>query len=63
VWQSNLKRKHDDDYQDNFNTELFQKWFDNLSAVLASKYGPCNIHLDGASYHNNQINAAPNSRA
>jgi hypothetical protein len=25
IWQSNLKRKYDDDYHGNFNTELFEK--------------------------------------
>ncbi|EEY54213.1 uncharacterized protein PITG_07811 [Phytophthora infestans T30-4] len=40
VWQSNLKRKHDDDYIGNFNTEQFEKWFANMSAILASKYEP-----------------------
>ncbi|EEY69911.1 uncharacterized protein PITG_06436 [Phytophthora infestans T30-4] len=61
VWQSSLKRKNDDDYHGNFNTEQFEKWFTNLSAILASKYGPCNIHVDGASYHKRQTNPTPNS--
>jgi hypothetical protein len=62
IWQSNLKQKHDDDYHGNFNTELFEKWFENLSADLAAKYGPCNIHMDGASYHKNQVNPAPTTK-
>ncbi|EEY66471.1 uncharacterized protein PITG_17085 [Phytophthora infestans T30-4] len=33
----NLKRKHDDDYHGDFNTEQFERWFANLSAILASK--------------------------
>ncbi|EEY63871.1 uncharacterized protein PITG_02365 [Phytophthora infestans T30-4] len=61
VWQSNLKRKNDDDYHGNFNIEQFKKWFTNLSAILASKYGPCNIHMDGASYHKRQTNPTPQS--
>ncbi|KAG2992531.1 hypothetical protein PC118_g4491 [Phytophthora cactorum] len=63
VWQSNLKRKHDDDYHGNFSTEQFERWFENLCAHLAIKYGPCNIQLDGARYHKSQTNSAPNSRA
>ncbi|KAG3141346.1 hypothetical protein PI124_g16371 [Phytophthora idaei] len=43
--------------------QQFERWFENLCAHLAIKYGPCNIQLDGASYHKSQTNSAPNSRA
>ncbi|KAG6947152.1 hypothetical protein JG687_00016294, partial [Phytophthora cactorum] len=62
IWQSNLKRKHGHDYHGNFTTELFETWFSKLCETLATKYGPCKIHHDGASYHKNQINPAPTTR-
>ncbi|POM64199.1 Hypothetical protein PHPALM_20300 [Phytophthora palmivora] len=62
IRQSNLKRKHDDDYHGNFNTEQFEKWFSELCTTLAEKYGLCNSHMDGAPYHKNQTNSAPTTR-
>ncbi|KAG2800471.1 hypothetical protein PC129_g19386 [Phytophthora cactorum] len=39
---------------------MFEKWFTNLCATLKKDYGPCNIHMDGASYHKRLTNPTPN---
>ncbi|KAG3028832.1 hypothetical protein PC129_g18744 [Phytophthora cactorum] len=52
-----------DDYHGNFNAAKFEKWFLNLCNVLKEKYGGCNIHMDGASYHKRQINKAPTMKS
>jgi hypothetical protein len=63
-WNSALKRKHteldeDADYHGNFDTEKFEHWFSILCRKLQEKHGPCNIHMDGASYHKSQTNKSP----
>ncbi|ETO61916.1 hypothetical protein F444_20144 [Phytophthora nicotianae P1976] len=62
------KRKQDEteDYQDyhgNFNSELFEAWFENLCKLLRDQYGGCNIHMDGAGYHKRLTNEMPTTRS
>src|SRR5947208_12443042 len=38
-------------YHGNFNAEIFENLFSTLCKTLYEKYGPVNIHMDGASYH------------
>ncbi|RLN97448.1 hypothetical protein BBJ28_00025575 [Nothophytophthora sp. Chile5] len=62
-WNSASKKRKsadDDDYHGNFNAELFESWFEKLCATLEVKHGPCNIHMDGASYHKRLTNPSPN---
>ncbi|KAE9195129.1 hypothetical protein PF005_g17410 [Phytophthora fragariae] len=58
------KRKGDDssDYHGNFDSEMFAKWFTNLCTTLRKDYGPCNIHMDGTSYHKRLTNHTPNKK-
>jgi hypothetical protein len=59
VWNSTLKRKQgDDDYHGNFDAAQFERWFEQLCITL-SKFGGCNIYLDGASYHKRELNPSP----
>ena len=51
----------DDDYHGNFDTDLFEKWFEKLCVTLTA-FGSCIIHMDGASYHKRQTNPAPTSK-
>lgn len=61
VWNAGLKRAHwaDDDYHGNFDAPQFERWFTDLCITLQSKYGGCNIHMDGASYHKRNLNKSP----
>ena len=63
VWNAGLKRAHwsDDDYHGNFDAPQFERWFTDLCATLKSKYGGCNIYMDGASYHKRNLNRSPTS--
>ncbi|KAF4145060.1 putative DDE superfamily endonuclease domain-containing protein [Phytophthora infestans] len=61
-WPSPYKA-NDADYHDNFNGGLFNQWLERLCAALLLVYGPCRIHLDGASPHKIQFNAPPPSNA
>ncbi|GMF57961.1 unnamed protein product [Phytophthora fragariaefolia] len=63
-WNSTLKRSHSDmeedaDYHGNFDTAKFDRWFMRLCKTLKAKHGECNIHMDGASHHKNQLNKSP----
>ncbi|KAF9931830.1 hypothetical protein FBU30_009526 [Linnemannia zychae] len=50
----------DHDYHGNFNADLFDKLFQRLCQNLtAMNLGPCNIHLDGASYHFHKLDKKP----
>ncbi|KAI8597883.1 hypothetical protein EDD21DRAFT_203388 [Dissophora ornata] len=52
----------DHDYHGNFNAELFDRLFQRICQNLeAMNLGPCNIHLDGASYHFHRDKKRPNS--
>ncbi|OWY92546.1 hypothetical protein PHMEG_00038408 [Phytophthora megakarya] len=50
VWNEFKTRKKDepDDYHGNFNSELIEKWFEELCITLRDNNGGCNIHMDGA---------------
>lgn len=51
-WNSaTKKRKCATDPTDYHDSDKFEKWFTNLCVTLKKKHGPCNIHMDGASYH------------
>lgn len=39
------------DYHGNMNTENFNKWFEGVCYTCKRLYGPCDIIMDGASYH------------
>lgn len=47
------------DYHGNFNSELFEHWFEDLCGTLDSEVGPAIIHMDGARYHKRILNPAP----
>ena len=49
------------DYHGNFNAEIFEDLFSMLCSTLHEKYGPVNIHMDGASYHKRQVESVPTS--
>ncbi|GET50012.1 hypothetical protein H257_11777 [Rhizophagus irregularis DAOM 181602=DAOM 197198] len=49
------------DYHGNFNAEIFEDLFSTLCETLHEKYGPVNIHMDGASYHKRQVENIPTS--
>ncbi|KAJ0390907.1 hypothetical protein ATCC90586_010951 [Pythium insidiosum] len=59
--EKNQMRKHwdEDDYHGNFDAPQFERWFERLCKTLKDKYGGCNIHMDGASYHKRVTNKAP----
>ncbi|POM73076.1 hypothetical protein PHPALM_10115 [Phytophthora palmivora] len=62
VWNATTKRtkdQADDDYHGNFDTKKIERWLTKLCQTLKSEHGPCNIHMDGASYHKNQTNKGP----
>ncbi|KAH9114581.1 hypothetical protein AeMF1_011351 [Aphanomyces euteiches] len=68
MWPSSRKAKRTrgvadsgDDYHGNFNSQLFEKWFRELCVTLATLYGSCNIHMDGAKYHKRNTNICPKS--
>lgn len=50
AWPAQTKVRQDD-YHGNLTGELFERYFGKLCAELASSYGTCRIHLDGAAYH------------
>ncbi|GES77743.1 hypothetical protein H257_11777 [Rhizophagus clarus] len=49
------------DYHGNFNAEIFEDLFSTLCQTLHEKYGPVNIHMDGASYHKRRVETIPSS--
>ncbi|GBC35133.2 conserved hypothetical protein [Rhizophagus irregularis DAOM 181602=DAOM 197198] len=49
------------DYHGNFNAEIFEDLFSTLCKALYEKYGPVNIHMDGASYHKRRVENIPTS--
>ncbi|CAG8709054.1 21085_t:CDS:2 [Rhizophagus irregularis] len=49
------------DYHGNFNAEIFEDLFSTLCETLHEKYGPVNIHMDGASYHKRRVENIPTS--
>ncbi|CAB4493350.1 unnamed protein product [Rhizophagus irregularis] len=49
------------DYHGNFNAEIFEDLFSTLCKALYEKYGPVNIHMDGASYHKWRVENIPTS--
>ncbi|KAJ0403468.1 hypothetical protein ATCC90586_003581 [Pythium insidiosum] len=59
VWASDKAASADTDHHGNFNTELFEQWFEKLCTTLASDYGDCNIMMDGAKYHKRDIDPTP----
>ncbi|KAG3116148.1 hypothetical protein PI124_g4436 [Phytophthora idaei] len=61
TWASHLKATADTDYHGNFTGELFETWFEELCWMLQATYGPCRIHMDGASYHKVVEDPAPTS--
>jgi hypothetical protein len=58
VWNSALTGG-EDDYHGNFDAPQFERWFTDLCIALKVKYGGCNIHMDGASYHKRVTNKSP----
>ncbi|KAJ0403396.1 hypothetical protein ATCC90586_005340 [Pythium insidiosum] len=51
------------DYNGNFNAEVFEKWFTKLCINLRDRFGPCRIHMDGASYHKRRTNPVPTGKS
>ena len=51
-----------DGYKGNFTAEKFMEWFECLCITLQKEHGPCDIKLDGASYHKNNIHKLPPKR-
>ena len=49
------------DYHGNFNAEIFESLFSTLCKTLHEKYGPVDIHMDGASYHKRRTENIPTS--
>ncbi|GBC03350.1 hypothetical protein RclHR1_05080016 [Rhizophagus clarus] len=49
------------DYHGNFNAEIFEDLFSTLCQTLHEKYGPVNIHMDGANYHKRRVETIPSS--
>ncbi|POM63235.1 hypothetical protein PHPALM_27483 [Phytophthora palmivora] len=64
-WNASKKpsKQDSDDYHGNFNSELFEKWFEELCINLDTNYGPCIIHMDGAGYHKRMTNEMPTSKS
>jgi len=58
-WQADLAPRADQDYHGNFDSPKFEKWFGELCQTLQHKYGPCNIIMDGASYHKRIVLPTP----
>ncbi|POM78552.1 Hypothetical protein PHPALM_3906 [Phytophthora palmivora] len=56
-------KQNSDDYHGNFNSELFEEWFEELCITLDTNYGPCVIHMDGAGYHKRITNEMPTSKS
>lgn len=48
-----------DDYHGNIDGERFGAWFSALCTTLKRTHGPCEIIMDGASYHKVAVNRAP----
>jgi len=50
IQNSNIAANHID-YDGNFTAEIFEDLFDKLCANIRERYGPADIHMDGARYH------------
>jgi len=51
------------DYHGNFTAEIFKDLFDKLYANIKERYGPVNIHMDGAQYYKCQVEQVPTSNS
>ncbi|OWY95257.1 hypothetical protein PHMEG_00034784 [Phytophthora megakarya] len=62
-WNSASKKRkgamEPTDCHGNFDSDTFELWFTNLCVTLPNNYGPCNIHMNGASYHKQLTNPTP----
>lgn len=66
AWRADLKPRKKKgqsadpyDYHGNFTAPKFEQWFLDLCVELHQSYGPCRVHMDGASYHKRRLNPAP----
>ncbi|KAJ8540783.1 hypothetical protein ON010_g12443 [Phytophthora cinnamomi] len=50
------------DYHGNFNAAQFELWFTDLCQQSSILHGPCNIYMDGATYHKRNLLPAPTTR-
>jgi transposase len=61
VWPVSGGERIYTDYHGYFNAEKFERLFETLCQAL-QRYGPCVIHMDGASYHKRRINSVPTNK-
>ncbi|KAG1439640.1 hypothetical protein G6F56_012227 [Rhizopus delemar] len=60
VWPVKGSTSRINDYHGYFDAEKFERLFETICHVI-QYYGPCIIHMDGASYHKRRINSVPTS--
>jgi transposase len=62
IRNSNLAANHVD-YYGNFTAEIFEDLFEKLCINIMERYGPVDIHMDGACYHKRRIEQVPTSNS
>ncbi|KAJ0403913.1 hypothetical protein P43SY_009406 [Pythium insidiosum] len=59
IWEAKAAAVVGDDYHGNFDSDIFETWFEDLCYNAMISYGPVTIHMDGASYHLRNLSPSP----